>query len=103
MSLFIEFFVLTVLMHHILTVGHLFNETADTLLQGIRLFFHDIEFIDKASEFIGREPFLIFRAADDFCVVILLAGVFAFFGIHTLMWFIRAYLENVGKGSGGIK
>jgi hypothetical protein len=36
-------------------------------------------------------------------MVILLAGVFAFFGIHTLMWFIRAYLENVGKGSGGIK
>jgi hypothetical protein len=36
-------------------------------------------------------------------MVILLAGVFAFFGIHTLMWFIRAYLESTGKGSGGIK
>ena len=34
-------------------------------------------------------------------MVILLSGVFAFFGIHTLLWFIRAYIEHVGKGSGG--
>jgi hypothetical protein len=34
-------------------------------------------------------------------MVILLSCVFAFFGIHTLLWFIRAYLEHVGKGSGG--
>ncbi|UCF88401.1 MAG: hypothetical protein JSV70_08310 [bacterium] len=34
-------------------------------------------------------------------MVILLTGTFAFFGIHTLLWFIRAYLENLRNRSGG--
>ena len=34
-------------------------------------------------------------------MVILLSGVFAFFGVHTLLWFIRAYLEHTGNRSGG--
>jgi hypothetical protein len=34
-------------------------------------------------------------------MVILLTGTFAFFGIHTLLWFIRAYLESLRNRSGG--
>jgi len=34
-------------------------------------------------------------------MVILLTGTFAFFGIHTLLWFIRSYLENLRTRSGG--
>ncbi|UCF31054.1 MAG: hypothetical protein JSV26_01090 [bacterium] len=30
-------------------------------------------------------------------MVVLLFGVFFFFGIHTLLWFIRAYIEEKGK------
>jgi hypothetical protein len=32
-----------------------------------------------------------------FAMVILLSGVFIFFGIHTLLWFIRSYIEERGK------
>jgi len=34
-------------------------------------------------------------------MVILLTGTFTFFGIHTLLWFIRAYIENLRNRSGG--
>ena len=34
-------------------------------------------------------------------MVILLTGTFAFFGIHTLLWFIRTYFENLRNRSGG--
>ena len=34
-------------------------------------------------------------------MVILLTGTFAFFGVHTLLWFIRAYLESLRDKSGG--
>ncbi|MDT8395662.1 MAG: hypothetical protein RRA32_04310 [bacterium] len=46
----------------------------------------------------GKNPLLYYVYL---AMVILLSGVFAFFGIHTLLWFIRAYIEHAGKGSGG--
>jgi hypothetical protein len=42
----------------------------------------------------SRYPYLYYLYL---AMVILLSGVFTFFGIHTLLWFLRAQKEEKGK------